>query len=99
MHSCDICDDIKWGETVKYAQEQCCYPEGPIQARGMGLQELHEIQQGQVLNPAPGNEQLLYTVKAGECFSRKGLGALSYTKLIVNQQHALAAEKVRNIMG
>lgn len=49
-------DDIKLGETVEYSQEQCCYPEGPIQARGMSLQELYEIQEGQVLSPAPGNE-------------------------------------------
>ena len=48
-------DDIKLGETVEHAQEQCCYPEGPIQARGIGLQELYEIQQEQVLSPVPGN--------------------------------------------
>ena len=42
-------DDIKLGVTVEYAQEQCYYPEGPKQARGMGLQEPYEIQ-GQVLS-------------------------------------------------
>lgn len=30
-------DDIKLGETVEYAQEQCCYTEEPIQARQVGL--------------------------------------------------------------
>lgn len=44
-------DHIKLGETVKYAQERCYYQEGPIQARGMGLQEPCEVQQGQVLSP------------------------------------------------
>lgn len=49
-------DNIKLGETVESLQEQCCYPEGLKQPRGLGLQKLYEIQQDQVPHPEPGNE-------------------------------------------
>lgn len=35
----------------------CCHPEGPEQSGGLGCQEPHDVQWGEILNPACGEEQ------------------------------------------
>ena len=41
-------DDNKTGRDDWYARGSFCFPEGPQQAREMGWQEPHEVQQGEV---------------------------------------------------
>jgi len=82
-----------------------CHPEGPGQAREVGLCEPHEVQQGKVQGPAPrsGQPALINTGWGDEGIesspAEKDLGVLVDEKPDMSLQCALTAQKAIHILG
>lgn len=56
----------KWEKClILHSAVLCCYSEGSGQAEDKGKEEPFEIQQRQVQDPAPGEEQPCASVQAG----------------------------------
>jgi len=103
MHPQQFCLCYKTGRSGWHSRELCCHPVGPQQSGEMSWQEPHEVQQGEVQNPAPGEDQPQAPVyagvhQAGKPLSRTGPGILVDTKLNMGQQRAFAAKSSNGIL-
>ena len=81
-----------------YLRGKGYHPEGPGQARKVGLCKPHEVQQGQVQGSAPGWSRY----RLGDNWIEpcgEDLGVPVDEKLTASQQHVLTAQKAKHVLG